>query len=88
MNTSIGDHVRIHRLRRGLSQARLAHLVGRSDRWLHDVEHGDVDPRLSDAIALARVLGVAVDDLAGGTPGVPGVPVSGATRVRSGGRNR
>jgi transcriptional regulator with XRE-family HTH domain len=88
MTTSIGDRVRIQRRRRGLTQARLAHLVGRSDRWLHDVEHGDVDPRLSDAIALARVLGIAVDDLAGGTHGSSGVPVSGATHARGGARNR
>jgi len=67
MRTTIGERVRTYRLRRGLTQARLAHLIGRSERWLIDVEHGGVDPRLSDALALARVLNVAVDDLAGVT---------------------
>jgi transcriptional regulator with XRE-family HTH domain len=64
MTSTIGGHVRSYRLRRGLTQARLAHLVGRSERWLLDVERGDVDPRLSDAVALARVLRVRLDDLA------------------------
>ena len=65
MRTTIGERVRTYRLRRGLTQARLAHLIGRSERWLIDVERGGVDPRLSDAAALARVLNVAIDDLAG-----------------------
>ena len=65
MRTTIGERVRTYRLRRGLTQARLAHMIGRSERWLIDVERGGVDPRLSDALALARVLSVAVDDLAG-----------------------
>ena len=67
MRTTIGERVRTYRLRRGLTQARLAHLVGRSERWLIDVERGGVDPRLSDALALARELCVAVDDLARAT---------------------
>jgi transcriptional regulator with XRE-family HTH domain len=63
MRTTLGEQVRTHRLRRGLTQARLAHLIGRSERWLIDVERGGVDPRLSDVLALARVLRVVVDDL-------------------------
>jgi transcriptional regulator with XRE-family HTH domain len=65
MRTTIGERVRTYRLRRGLTQARLAHLIGRSERWLIDVERGEVDPRLSDAVALATVLSVLLDDLAG-----------------------
>src|SRR3989442_14496682 len=65
MGTTIGERVRAFRLRRGLTQARLAHLIGRSERWLIDFERGGVDPRLSDALALARVLGVGVEELAG-----------------------
>ncbi len=64
MASTIGEQVRSYRLRRGLTQARLAHLVGRSERWLLEVERGDVDPRLSDALALAGVLRVRLDDLA------------------------
>ena len=68
MRTTLGEQVRIHRLRRGLTQARLAHLIGRSERWLIDVERGGVDPRLSDALALASVLRVVLEDLVRATP--------------------
>ena len=63
MRTMIGGQVRALRLERRLTQAQLAELIGRSERWLIDVEGGGVDPRLSDAVALARVLGVGVDRL-------------------------
>jgi len=63
MALSIGDHIRSYRTRRGLTQQQLAHLIGRSERWLIDVERGEVDPRLSDAVALARALCVRVVDL-------------------------
>ena len=61
---SIGERLRRLRLERGLTQAVLAQLVGRSQRWLMDVEHGVVDPRMSDAARLARVLGVDLADIA------------------------
>ena len=68
MTSTLGQRVRIHRHRRGLTQAVLAHLVGRSERWMLQVERGEVDPRLSDALALADVLNVRLDDLAGAEP--------------------
>ena len=64
MALRIGDQVRSYRTRRGLTQEQLAHLIGRSERWLIDVERGEVDPRLSDAVALAEALCVGVADLA------------------------
>lgn len=76
MQSAIGEQVRIYRLRLGLTQERLAHLVGRSERWLIEVERGEVDPRLSDALALARVLRVGVVDLTG-EPAVQRRPVRG-----------
>lgn len=36
----IGRRIRAYRRRRGLSQERLAHLVGRSESWLSQVERG------------------------------------------------
>ena len=63
MALSIGEQVRSYRTRRGLTQEQLAHLIGRSERWLIDVERGEVDPRLSDAVALAQALCVRVADL-------------------------
>jgi transcriptional regulator with XRE-family HTH domain len=56
----------VYRRRRGLSQAALAGLVGRSESWLSQVERGirSVD-RLSVLLDLARILHVDVEALVG-----------------------
>ena len=63
---SLGARIAAYRRRRGLSQAALAGLVGRSESWLSQVERGirSVD-RLSVLLDLARVLHVEVDALTG-----------------------
>lgn len=62
----IGERVRIYRRRRGITQAQLADLVGRSEKWMSQVEQGtrSVD-KLSVLIDIARVLKVDVETLAG-----------------------
>ncbi len=85
MAVSIGDQVRVYRMRRGLTQEQLAHLVGRSERWLIDVEGGDVDPKLSDALALAQALSVDMADLTTAptlAPNAQRPPDSGIVRPR------
>ena len=61
-----GQRLATHRRRRGLSQAALAGLVGRSESWLSQVERGvrSVD-RLSVLLDMARVLHVDVEALTG-----------------------
>ncbi|HEX2943563.1 MAG TPA: helix-turn-helix transcriptional regulator [Rhodopila sp.] len=68
---STGRLIAAYRRRRGLSQAALAGLVGRSESWLSQVERGlrTVD-RLSVLLELAYVLHVDVEALTG----VPGPP--------------
>lgn len=63
---AMGDRIAAYRRRRGLSQAALAGLVGRSESWLSQVERGvrSVD-RLSVLLDLARVLRVEVAALTG-----------------------
>jgi transcriptional regulator with XRE-family HTH domain len=63
---SIGERIAAYRRRRGLSQAALAGLVGRSESWLSQVERGvrSVD-RLSVLLDMARVLRVEVEALTG-----------------------
>ena len=63
---SVGERIAAYRRRRGLSQATLAGLVGRSESWLSQVERGirSVD-RLSILLDLARVLRVDVEALIG-----------------------
>lgn len=63
---SVGRRIATYRRRRGLSQAALAGLVGRSESWLSQVERGirSVD-RMTVLLDLARVLQVDVASLTG-----------------------
>src|SRR3954454_12875912 len=63
---SVGERIAAYRRRRGLSQAALAGLVGRSESWLSQVERNvrSVD-RLSVLLDLAKVLHVEVEALTG-----------------------
>jgi transcriptional regulator with XRE-family HTH domain len=63
---SIGERIAAYRKRRGLSQAALAGLVGRSESWLSQVERGirSVD-RMSVILDLSRVLHVEPESLTG-----------------------
>jgi len=63
---AIGERVAAYRRRRGISQAALAGLVGRSESWLSQVERGirSVDS-LTVILDLSRVLRVEPDKLIG-----------------------
>src|SRR5438067_1440443 len=63
---AIGERVAAYRRRRGLSQAALAGLVGRSESWLSQVERGvrSVDS-LPVILDLARILRVEPEKLIG-----------------------
>ncbi|RJQ83107.1 helix-turn-helix domain-containing protein [Amycolatopsis panacis] len=63
---SIGERIAFYRRRRGLSQAVLADLVGRTENWLSKIERGQRDVRRLDVLAdLARALRVTLGDLLG-----------------------
>lgn len=66
MSDSAGKRVATYRSRRGLSQAPLAGLLGRSESWLSQVERGvrSVD-RMSVLLDLSRLLNVEVQALTG-----------------------
>jgi transcriptional regulator with XRE-family HTH domain len=76
----LGQWVRSRRRRRGMTQAVLAGLVGRSERWMVQVERGAVDVRVSDLVGICAVLGVDVRDLV--------VEAAGPQRGRRAGRGR
>ncbi|RZU49343.1 transcriptional regulator with XRE-family HTH domain [Krasilnikovia cinnamomea] len=63
---SIGERIAAYRRRRGMSQAALAGLIGRSESWLSQVERGvrSVD-RLSILLDLAKILHVEAEALTG-----------------------
>ena len=61
----LGERIAFHRRRRGLSQVKLAGLLGRSESWISQVERGvrPVD-RISVLNEVARALSVPVKELA------------------------
>jgi molybdate-binding protein/DNA-binding XRE family transcriptional regulator len=65
--------LRLARQARGLSQQQLAGVAGVTRQAVSAVESGHSDPSLRVALALARALGMTVEDLFG--PGAPGEPV-------------
>ena len=58
----IGDRVREHRKRKGMSQEKLGELVGFSQSKISKIENGNCD-RLSDLKLIARALGVRIEEL-------------------------
>lgn len=66
LSAGMGERIAVYRRRRGLSQAALAGLIGRSESWLSQVERGirSVD-RLSVLLDIARILHVDVESLIG-----------------------
>lgn len=63
---SIRERIAFYRRRRGLSQAVLADLVGRTEDWLSKIERGERDIRRLDVLAdVARGLRVTLGDLLG-----------------------
>ena len=84
-----GSRLRLARQARGFSQQQLAGMAGVSRQAVSAVESGLSDPSLRVALALARVLGMTVEEVFGpGTPAPelaarPLAPLAGgATRVR------
>jgi transcriptional regulator with XRE-family HTH domain len=65
VSTPLGERIAYYRRRRGLSQVKLAGLLGRSESWLSQVERGvrSID-RISVLIEVAGALNVPVSELA------------------------
>ncbi len=63
---TIGERVAFYRRRRGLAQATLAALVGRSEDWLSKIDRGERDIRRLDLLVeVARALRITLGDLLG-----------------------
>ena len=71
---SSGANLRLARQARGFSQQHLASMAGVSRQAVSAVESGHSDPSLRVALALARALGLSVEELFG--PGEPAAPVT------------
>ncbi|MBV9380393.1 MAG: helix-turn-helix domain-containing protein [Streptosporangiaceae bacterium] len=72
-DVTAGTRLRLARQARGLSQQHLAGMAGVTRQAVSAVESGHSDPSLRVALALARALGVTVEELFG--PGDPAEPV-------------
>ena len=62
---SVGDRVAFYRRRRGLTQATLASMVGRSEDWLSKIERGQRQIRRLDVISELAQASVPIEDLLG-----------------------
>jgi transcriptional regulator with XRE-family HTH domain len=80
----VGELIRAQRRRRGLSQAALAGLLGRSEGWLSKVERGEIEvDRISVLLQIAEVLRVPASTLMPGTlPELSDVEHSAALHLR------
>jgi transcriptional regulator with XRE-family HTH domain len=66
MEETLGQRIRKARQRYGMSQTELAKRVGISKTAMNQIEMGEtLDPRLSRIRAIADILGVSMDYLAG-----------------------
>lgn len=64
MELTLGEHIRINRMRLGMSQADLARKVGISKTAMNDIERGKTtDPKWSTVVAIAGQLGLKLDTL-------------------------
>ncbi|MGC1909585.1 MAG: helix-turn-helix domain-containing protein [Candidatus Dormiibacterota bacterium] len=60
---SFDSNLRHHRLKAGYSQERLAQKLGVSRQTVVNIEKGENEPKIFLALALAALLGVAVNEL-------------------------
>jgi len=66
MEETLGQRIRKARQRYGMSQTELAKRVGISKTAMNQIEMGEtLDPRMSRLRAIADILGVSMDYLAG-----------------------
>jgi putative transcriptional regulator len=57
------SHVREYRKRRGLSQEALARQLGVSRQTVVNIERGTQEPKVLLALAIATILGAAINEL-------------------------
>ncbi len=60
-----GEHLRVLRKARALSQAELGGLAGLNDKYLGEIERGDGNPSLEVLQRLAKALGIDLTTLIG-----------------------
>ncbi len=64
--TALGQNIRKHRKAAELTQAALAEMIGKSDRFIGQIETTQSKPSLETVVAIANALNVGVDRLVSG----------------------
>lgn len=59
----LGEHLRVLRRGRALTQSALARLAGISRQYLSDIERGVVEPSIETLTAITAALGIHVEEL-------------------------
>lgn len=59
----IGAHIKEARLRLGLSQAEVAHRIGKSTSYYGRIERGDIKPNVNRIADISQTLNVPIEDL-------------------------
>ena len=67
MSVSIGDNIRVLRIKAGMTQSRLAERLGVTDQAVSKWETGAASPDLSLIVPLTRLFGVTADALLAST---------------------
>ena len=64
MELTLGERIRIHRTRMGMSQTELARKVGISKTAMNDIERGKTtDPKWSTVVGIAEQLALKLETL-------------------------
>ncbi|MBQ8603361.1 MAG: helix-turn-helix transcriptional regulator [Oscillospiraceae bacterium] len=59
----LNNRLKEHRARMGINQQQLGSMVGASRQTISLIERGDYSPSVTLALKIARVFGVAVEDV-------------------------
>lgn len=72
---TIGNRIRILRMRKGLSQIALGGMCGRGDKWIQRIENGNRGTTLAQLAKIAKALDITdLSELTGSDIGMPLVP--------------
>ena len=79
MNNIVGERIRLHRIKKGMTQAELAEAVDKTTSFIGHLERGTRTARFDTIILIADTLELSVDYLLGRV-GSPGDTFAGGTQ--------
>jgi len=61
---TLGELLRQHRTKNGLTMQQVADAIGTTKSYIHDLEHGVSEPGLRKAARLSMVFGISLNEMA------------------------